>query len=186
MAVLREIAAVQFFGAKFQKFFGCVSGIRFAVSFGVRLRAAGVRRQRTKRRLSSLARQTASQSPDQTAQSETRCLPAFKTRRQTPQTVVCAVRFTHRSAKRDTKAVENVRLPANIRGALSNLKKTGIIADAVDASDRTAEFCDRMRCRDFLQYAQAVITTKEKEPCTPGHCRWMDTILFRYKNVFKI
>lgn len=94
--------------------------------------------------------------------------------------------FTHRSAKRDTKAVENVRLPANIRGALSNLKKTGIIADAVDASDRTAEFCDRMRCRDFLQYAQAVITTKEKEPCTPGHCRWMDTILFRYKNVFKI
>lgn len=38
MAVLREIAAVQFFGAKFQKFFGCVSGIRFAVSFGVRLR----------------------------------------------------------------------------------------------------------------------------------------------------
>ena len=87
---------------------------------------------------------------------------------------------------RDTKAVENVRLPANIRGALSNLKKTGIIADAVDASDRTAEFCDRMRCRDFLQYAQAVITTKEKEPCTPGHCRWMDTILFRYKNVFKI
>ena len=136
------IAAVQFFGAKFQKFFGCVNGIRFAVSFGVRLRAAGVRRQRTKRRLSSLARQTASQSPDQTAQSETRCLPAFKTRRQTPQTVV-----THRSAKRDTKAVENVRLPANIRGALSNLKKTGIIADAVDASDRTAEFCDRMRCR---------------------------------------
>lgn len=78
MAVLREIAAVQFFGAKFQKFFGCVSGIRFAVSFGVRL-----------------------------------------------------------------------------------------------------------HCRDFLQYAQAVITTKEKEPCTPGHCRWMDTILFRYKNVFK-
>ena len=55
--------------------------------------------------------------------------------------------FAHRSAKRDTKAVENVRLPANIRGALSNLKKTGIIADAVDASDRTAEFCDRMRCR---------------------------------------
>ena len=87
------IAAVQFFGAKFQKFFGCVSGIRFAVSFGVRLRTAGVRGQRTKRRLSSLARQTASQSPDQTAQSETRCLPAFKTRRQTPQTVVCAVRF---------------------------------------------------------------------------------------------
>lgn len=38
MAVLQEIAAVQFFGAKFQKFFGCVSGIRFAVSFGVRLR----------------------------------------------------------------------------------------------------------------------------------------------------
>ena len=93
MAVLQEIATVQFFGAKFQKFFGCVSGIRFAVSFGARLRAAGVRRQRTKRRLSSLARQTASQSPDQTAQSETRCLPAFKTRRQTPQTVVCAVRF---------------------------------------------------------------------------------------------
>ena len=26
----------------------------------------------------------------------------------------------------------------------------------------------------------------KKEPCTPGHCRWMDTILFRYKNVFKI
>lgn len=41
----------------------------------------------------SLARQTASQSSDQTAQSETRWLPAFKTRRQTPQTVVCAVRF---------------------------------------------------------------------------------------------
>lgn len=58
MAVLQEIAGVQFFGAKFQKFFGCVSGIRFAVSFGVRLRAAGVRGQRTKRRLSSLARQT--------------------------------------------------------------------------------------------------------------------------------
>ena len=39
------------------------------------------------------------------------------------------------------------RVSANIRGALSNLKKTGIIADAVDASDRTAEFCDRLRCR---------------------------------------
>lgn len=141
------IAAVQFFGAKFQKFFGCVNGIRFAVSFGVRLRAADVRRQRTKRRLSSLARQTASQSPDQTAQSETRCLPAFKTRRQTPQTVVCAVRFYSSVCQARHKSRRKCPLPADIRGALSNLKKTGIIADAVDASDRTAEFCDRMRCR---------------------------------------
>ncbi len=45
MAVLQEIAAVQFFGAKFQKFFGCVSGIRFAVSFGVRQCATDVRGQ---------------------------------------------------------------------------------------------------------------------------------------------
>ena len=92
LCILQEIAAAHSV-AKFRSSIGRVNGIRFAVSFGVRLRAAGVRRQRTKRRLSSLARQTASQSPDQTAQSETRCLPAFKKRRQTPQTVVCAVRF---------------------------------------------------------------------------------------------
>ena len=81
--------------------------------------------------------------------------------------------FTHRSAKRDTKAVENVRLPANIRGALSNLKKTGIIADAVDASDRTAEFCSKeLHCRYFLQYCHAVRPSKhKKELCTPCICR---------------
>ena len=92
-AILDAVPVNEFFGTKFLFFFMHAPVIHFPVSFGVRLRAAGVRGQRTKRRLSSLARQTASQSSDQTAQSETRCLPAFKTRRQTPQTVVCAVRF---------------------------------------------------------------------------------------------
>ena len=78
----------------FRSSIGRVNGIcDDSCLFEVRQCTTDVRRQRTKRRLSSLARQTASQSPDQTAQSETRCLPAFKTRRQTPQTVVCAVRF---------------------------------------------------------------------------------------------
>lgn len=147
MAVLQEIAAVQFFGAKFQKFFGCVSGIRFAVSFGVRLRAAGVRGQRTKRRLSSLARQTASQNPDQTAQSETRCLPAFKTWRQTPQTVVCAVRFCSSVCQARHKSHRKCPIAREHPWCTVEPQKTGIIADAVDASDRTAEFCDRLRCR---------------------------------------
>ena len=147
MAVLQEIAAAQFFGAKFQKFFGCVNGIRFAVSFGVRQCTTDVRGQRTKRRLSSLARQTASQSPDQTAQSETRCLPAFKTRRQTPQTVVCAVRFYSSVCQARHKSRRKCPIAREHPWCTVEPQKTGIIADAVDASDRTAEFCDRMRCR---------------------------------------
>ena len=153
-AILDAVPVNEFFGTKFLFFFMHAPVIHFPVSFGVRLRAAGVRGQRTKRWLSSLARQTASQSSDQTAQSETRCLPAFKTWRRSD--------FAHRSAKRDTKAVENVRLSANIRGALSNLKKTGIIADGRGMRVRKMKFCDRIRWQELHPICQTFPTHKKR------------------------
>lgn len=143
MAVLREIAAVQFFGAKFQKFFGCVSGIRFAVSLAFDCAPRGVRGNgQSVGFLVSLGRPL-HKVPIRPRNPKLGVCPHLKHGGRHLRQSFARSGFTHRSAKRDTKAVENVRLPANIRGALSNLKKTGIIADAVDASDRTAEFCDR-------------------------------------------
>lgn len=70
--------------------------------------------------------------------------------------------FAHRSAKRDTKAVENVRLSANIRGALSNLKKTGIIADGRGMRVRKMKFCDRIRWQELHPICQTFPTHKKR------------------------
>ena len=70
--------------------------------------------------------------------------------------------FAHRSAKRDTKAIENVRLPANIRGALSNLKKTGIIADGRGMRVRKMKFCDRIRWQELHPICQTFPTHKKR------------------------
>lgn len=63
-----------------------------------------------------------------------------------------------RPRKRDTKAVENVRLSANIRGALSNLKKTGIIADDRGMRVRKMKFCDRIRWQELHPICQTFPT----------------------------
>ena len=70
--------------------------------------------------------------------------------------------FAHRSAKRDTKAVENIRLSANTRGALSNLKKTGIIADGRGMRVRKMKFCDRIRWQELHPICQTFPTHKKR------------------------
>lgn len=70
--------------------------------------------------------------------------------------------FAHRSAMRDTKAVENVRLSANTRGALSNLKKTGIITDGRGMRVRKIKFCDRMRWLELHPICQTFPTHKKR------------------------
>lgn len=88
--------------------------------------------------------------------------------------------FAHRSAKRDTKAVENVRLPANIRGALSNLKKTGIIADGRGMRVRKMKFCDRMRWQESASNMPSLPKIQKKNCVRRASAAGRATVLFRY------
>lgn len=54
------------------------------------------------------------------------------------------------------------RVSANIRDALSNLKKTGIIADGRGMRVRKMKFCDRIRWQELHPICQTFPTHKKR------------------------
>jgi hypothetical protein len=54
------------------------------------------------------------------------------------------------------------RVSANIRGALSNLKKTGIIADGRGMRVRKMKFCDKIRWQELHPICQTFPTNKKR------------------------
>ena len=75
------------------------------------------------------------------------------------------------------------RVSANIRGALSNLKKTRIIADGRGMRVRKMKFCDKIRWQELHPICQTFPTNKKKNCVRRTSAAGRDTVLFVILNV---